>query len=71
MTADAVIRARLPRTLKARLVRIAVVRQSNPRGASGCLREAVVEKVQREEKELNLKPITPKEVRELLEVSGV
>lgn len=66
MTADSIIRARLPKELHARLVRIGVVKQASSRASSSCLREAVVEKVEREERELGLKPITKKEVRELL-----
>ena len=66
MIADEVIRARLDRVLKARLVRIAVRKQANPRAAAGCLREAVVTFVEKEEGELALPPITKREVKDLL-----
>lgn len=58
---DSEIKCRATRTLKARLVRIAVHKDKQP---AEVIREAASEKAMKEEKGLRLSPITPREVRE-------
>lgn len=67
MNLSHILRMRSSGELVARLIRLSIRKHSTPRAVATLLRDATVQYADKEESSLKMKPITKREVKELLE----